>query len=47
MMVQLDGKEHGGTEKKTPTKGWKKKDLDLRIKEVRQLYLDELGQIEV
>ncbi len=30
-----------------PTKGWKKKDLDGKIKEVRQLFLDELGQIEV
>jgi len=30
-----------------PTKNWKKENLDKKIGEVRQLFLDELGQVEV
>ncbi len=30
-----------------PTKGWKKENLDERIKEVRDIYLKELGQLEI
>lgn len=33
--------------KAIPTKDWKKEDLPEKIAEVRQLYLDELGQVEM